>query len=319
MVAFHTQSLAIIMSLLVSTVCAYELEVEVEDLPMHQPLQKEGYIEEVWGSLDEWKKGDAMIYLNDNNFEHLTQATSGQTTGDWFILFGAPWCTYCDEMMLNWNHTARDLKGDVNVATIDASNNPFTAQRFNITGYPTLLLLHKGRAYEYKGHRYWKNFIVFARLEYEQAPSFEIPPAHGTFDEVVFNVQKYLNNLASLLDTNPLLFVASVICGIVFGCILPYGYILSAPLDPSFVDIKKTEYTGPKIWTKNGKSELPVVPEEGNESTKNGQSETKQSDVLAGEKVTAGEIEQDNLEKLTESKPPAARKGGKGKINKKKQ
>ena len=27
-----------------------------------------------------------MNYLNDDTFEHLTQAASGATTGDWFVM-----------------------------------------------------------------------------------------------------------------------------------------------------------------------------------------------------------------------------------------
>ena len=31
-----------------------------------------------------------VIELTDSNFEHLTQASTGQTTGKWFIKFYAP-------------------------------------------------------------------------------------------------------------------------------------------------------------------------------------------------------------------------------------
>jgi hypothetical protein len=34
----------------------------------------------------------AVKILTDQNFEHDTQATTGATTGDWFVLFYAPWC-----------------------------------------------------------------------------------------------------------------------------------------------------------------------------------------------------------------------------------
>lgn len=33
-----------------------------------------------------------VVELNDQNFEHLTQAATGATTGDWFVAFKAPWC-----------------------------------------------------------------------------------------------------------------------------------------------------------------------------------------------------------------------------------
>ena len=29
---------------------------------------------------------DQVLLLNDGNFEHLTQAATGATTGDWFVL-----------------------------------------------------------------------------------------------------------------------------------------------------------------------------------------------------------------------------------------
>lgn len=33
-----------------------------------------------------------VVVLDDQNFEHLTQAATGATTGDWFVAFKAPWC-----------------------------------------------------------------------------------------------------------------------------------------------------------------------------------------------------------------------------------
>lgn len=33
-----------------------------------------------------------VVVLTDDNFEHLTQAATGATTGDWFVAFKAPWC-----------------------------------------------------------------------------------------------------------------------------------------------------------------------------------------------------------------------------------
>lgn len=32
-----------------------------------------------------------VVELTDANFEHLTQASTGATTGDWFVAFSAPW------------------------------------------------------------------------------------------------------------------------------------------------------------------------------------------------------------------------------------
>lgn len=41
------------------------------------------------GDVAEWMEAaqnEAMKVLNDNNFEHLTQASSGATTGDWLTI-----------------------------------------------------------------------------------------------------------------------------------------------------------------------------------------------------------------------------------------
>jgi hypothetical protein len=32
-----------------------------------------------------------VVQLDSKNFEHLTQAASGATTGDWLVKFYAPW------------------------------------------------------------------------------------------------------------------------------------------------------------------------------------------------------------------------------------
>jgi hypothetical protein len=37
--------------------------------------------------------------LSDENFEHLTQASSGSTTGDWLIMFYTPQCVDCQRMV----------------------------------------------------------------------------------------------------------------------------------------------------------------------------------------------------------------------------
>ena len=48
-----------------------------------------------------------VIALNDENFEHLTQAASGATTGKWFVKFYAPWCGHCQKWVRPGLHCAR--------------------------------------------------------------------------------------------------------------------------------------------------------------------------------------------------------------------
>jgi thioredoxin-like negative regulator of GroEL len=40
-----------------------------------------------------------------------------------------------------WKKLAVDLKGEVNVADVDATQNPELAERFSLRGFPTLKLI----------------------------------------------------------------------------------------------------------------------------------------------------------------------------------
>jgi thioredoxin domain-containing protein 5 len=62
-----------------------------------------------------------VVVLDSSNFEHLTQASTGATTGDWLVKFYAPWCGHCTKLAPTWDKVAEDLKGVVNVAKVDVT------------------------------------------------------------------------------------------------------------------------------------------------------------------------------------------------------
>ena len=229
---------------------AYQLDVDIQDMPFYGPLKDPKEVEKRWGSKENWKKGEAVVYLNDDTFEHRTQAASGYTTGDWLVMVGAPWCPACKAAEANWNHTARELFGEINVAYIDGSTNPFTQERFKVTRYPTIFLLHKGRAYEYKGDRYWRKMVLFARMGYEEVESFEIPPAHGTFDELVVRLQKWSGDMYAVYEERPDIFFASLLFGGGLSAAV-LGYIVCAPYEPSFIELNQPDKPQTKVWDAN--------------------------------------------------------------------
>ncbi|KAL8436398.1 hypothetical protein ACSSS7_001798 [Eimeria intestinalis] len=122
--------------------------------------------------------------LTDSNFEQETQAVTGSTSGDWFVKFYAPWCGHCRKMAPAWEELATKLKGQINVAHLDATTNPQIARRFSIRGFPSLLFLKDGQMYEYKGARTVEGMHAFATGGWEKTTGKPIPPVTSFFDMV---------------------------------------------------------------------------------------------------------------------------------------
>ena len=79
--------------------------------------------------------------LTDSNFEHVTQAATGQTTGIWFVNFCSPTAKNCKALVPLWEELGREmLQRQLFVTTVDVHASPLLAQRFAITSLPTLLL-----------------------------------------------------------------------------------------------------------------------------------------------------------------------------------
>jgi len=79
----------------------------------------------------EESKATPMADLNDETFEHLTQASSGSTTGDWLILFANSKRPECMKQILPDIATvASRLRRRKNIATVCTKSNPVTAKRF---------------------------------------------------------------------------------------------------------------------------------------------------------------------------------------------
>lgn len=122
--------------------------------------------------------------LTDSNFEQETQAVTGSTSGDWFVKFYAPWCGHCRKMAPAWEELATKLKGQINVAHLDATANPQTAKRFGIRGFPSLVFLKDGQMYEHKGSRTVEELYAFATGKWKNTTGKPIPPVMSWFDSM---------------------------------------------------------------------------------------------------------------------------------------
>jgi len=107
-----------------------------------------------------------IVELNDSNFEHQTQASTGMTTGSWFVLFKAERCAHCRKAMPEFQRLSNDeelLEKGIIMATVDVPSSRRTSVRFGIRGFPTLIFLHRGKMYHFKGQRVFdvlKTFLL---------------------------------------------------------------------------------------------------------------------------------------------------------------
>jgi len=108
-----------------------------------------------------------VVELTDQTFEHLTQASTGATTGAWFVKFYAPWCGHCRRLEPLWEELAKELEEHgVICAKVDGSENRNLMNRFQVRGYPHMKLFHKGEMWTYTGTRSKEDLLDFARGGY---------------------------------------------------------------------------------------------------------------------------------------------------------
>ena len=82
-----------------------------------------------------------VVTLTDSNFDSLVMAPNA---GRWFVKVYTPWCGHCKKLAPIWEDIAETLDQEVKVGEIDATQQTRLAERFNIQGYPTLLLIENG-------------------------------------------------------------------------------------------------------------------------------------------------------------------------------
>lgn len=62
--------------------------------------------------------------------------------------FWAPWCGYCNKLTPVLEELAADLEGRLKIVKVNVDENRAIAQRYDIKGLPTLVLVKQGEVAE---------------------------------------------------------------------------------------------------------------------------------------------------------------------------
>lgn len=81
-----------------------------------------------------------VIVLTDDNFDVNVYSSKDI----WMVELYAPWCGHCKALEPEWNEAATKMKGQVKFAKVDATENKQLAQRFGVTGFPTIKYFNYG-------------------------------------------------------------------------------------------------------------------------------------------------------------------------------
>lgn len=108
------------------------------------------------------KLPSAVVDLTTSNFDSIALDPSKAVLVEFF----APWCGHCKSLVPIYEKLAKVFQGEkeVVVAKVDATEQRELAERFGVSGYPTIKFFPKGPSGEpqnYEGARQLKDFVEF--------------------------------------------------------------------------------------------------------------------------------------------------------------
>ncbi|CAO1312244.1 unnamed protein product [Diamesa hyperborea] len=189
--------------------------------------------------------------LDDSNFEHLTQASSGSTTGDWLVQFYSSDCVECQRLQAIWESVAAKLRARLNVARVNIGRNGMlTGKRFKIEKKPEFILLRQGKYYRYNINK-WdiESFVSFAQTWYKNITPEKVQAPATPFENLVDSIVKQLKAMPNLIElskkmTNdtPLILIAIVSSIFLMFAIILYSCLKKDKTpSPAKSNIKKKE------------------------------------------------------------------------------
>ena len=123
-----------------------------------------------------WLRGGHCVGDGPLKVENMTRFDEVTGAMPTLVKFYAPWCGHCSMMAPAFNSLAREVHGawqGAQVADANCDASPDIANRFQVKGYPTLALIHKGQFQEYHGPKSMQAMLDFIK---ETVPRFHRRP-----------------------------------------------------------------------------------------------------------------------------------------------
>merc|ERR1711910_191367 len=159
--------------------------------------------------------------LTDTSFEHLTQAATGATTGDWLVQFFKDECEECHLLRAKLETIGCKNRGRINVARVNkGTTGAVTGRRFEVgaEAVPALIFFRLGGMYRYTLEKYdVESLDSFVNGWYKNLSKEKIPLPKTPFDDVVQMCVDYLREY-------PLLVVLMI--GIPLFLLLSFIYLM---------------------------------------------------------------------------------------------
>eukprot|EP01128_Nolandella_sp_AFSM9_P001854 TRINITY_DN12259_c0_g1_i1.p1 TRINITY_DN12259_c0_g1~~TRINITY_DN12259_c0_g1_i1.p1 ORF type:complete len:229 (+),score=88.31 TRINITY_DN12259_c0_g1_i1:58-687(+) len=159
-----------------------------------------------------------VVKLTPENFNEVNEGT-------WFVEFYAPWCGHCKRLEPVWAELANTLEGEVTVASVDATEFKGLARRFNINGFPTLILFKEGYYYRFTGpDREEATLLKYVRELYPHSPDKARLPQDTWYEPYLALMEVYVDQLLDIVQTKKAggatFFTFGFLSGIIFALAL---------------------------------------------------------------------------------------------------
>lgn len=139
-------------------------------------------IDSLYGWLQE-NMEPMTVDLDDHSFEHLTQASTGATTGDWLVIFHDGSCCKNKELLYLENAGIK-LRNRVNVANVNVKESPETSVRFRIQQCPSIIFFRHQKMYRFSLPDVTTTTLVrFAGGFYKNSKAENVPLPPSAFDK----------------------------------------------------------------------------------------------------------------------------------------